>query len=60
MEIDPKKITEGLTEEQREQVLDYQKVFSRLSILKNQMSDIQEETTDLLEVLEKMRIKNKQ
>jgi len=59
MEIDPKKITEDLTAEQKVQLRDYQKVFMRLKVLKSQMSDIQDETTDLLQTLDKMRIKNK-
>jgi hypothetical protein len=60
MEIDPKKITEDLTPEQQVQLRDYQKVFMRLKILKSQMSDIQDETSDLLQTLEKMRTKNKE
>jgi len=59
MEIDPKKITEDLTAEQKVQLRDYQKVFMRLKVLKSQMSDIQDETTDLLQTLDKMRTKNK-
>jgi|TARA_B110000977_G_C10730596_1_gene358881 hypothetical protein len=59
MEIDPKKITEELTVEQQLQVKDYQKVYMRLKILKAQMSDIQEETADLIETLGKMRNKDK-
>jgi len=60
MEIDPKKITKDLTPEQQVQLRDYQKVFMRLKILKSQMSDIQDETSDLLQTLEKMRTKNKE
>ena len=59
MEIDPKKITEELTVEQQLQVRDYQKVYMRLKILKSQMAEIQDETADLIDTLEKMRNKNK-
>lgn len=59
MEIDPKKITEELTAEQKVQVRDYQKVYMRLKILKSQMAEIQDETTDLINTLEKMRNKDK-
>ena len=59
MEIDPKKITEELTQEQKLKVSEYQKVFMRLKILKSQMSEIQEETTDLIDTLEKMRNQDK-
>ena len=59
MEIDPKKITEELTAEQKLQVRDYQKVYMRLKILKSQMAEIQDETTDLINTLEKMRNKDK-
>lgn len=59
MNIDPKKITEELTTEQKLQVRDYQKVYMRLKILKSQMADIQDETADLIETLEKMRNKDK-
>lgn len=60
MEIDPKKITEDLTAEQKLQVRDYQKVYMRLKVLKSQMADIQDETHDLIETLDKMRNKNKE
>ena len=60
MEIDPKKITEELTAEQKVQVRDYQKVYMRLKILKSQMAEIQDETADLINTLEKMRNKNKE
>lgn len=59
MEIDPKKITEELTQEQKLKVSEYQKVFMRLKILKSQMSEIQEETADLIDTLEKMRNQDK-
>jgi len=42
-----------------EQVLDYQKVYMRLKILKSQMAEIQDETADLIDTLEKMRNKDK-
>lgn len=59
MEIDPKKITEELTAEQKLQVRDYQKVYMRLRLLKSQMAEIQDETADLINTLEKMRNKDK-
>jgi len=59
MKIDPKKLMEDLTAEQKEQLIEYQKVFMRLKTLKTQMTDIQEETTDLLAMLGKMRVKDK-
>lgn len=59
MELDPKKITEDLTAEQKLKVRDYQKLYMRLKVLKSQMADIQEETHDLIETLDKMRNKDK-
>jgi septation ring formation regulator EzrA len=59
MELDPKKITEDLTAEQRLKVRDYQKLYMRLKVLKSQMADIQDETHDLIETLDKMRNKDK-
>lgn len=46
-----------LTPEQRDQVREYQKIHNRLRVLKMQMTEIQEETHDLLEILEKLRLK---
>lgn len=48
-----------LTPEQRDQVREYQKIHNRLRVLKMQMTEIQEETHDLLEILEKLRLKEK-
>ncbi len=59
MAIDPKKIVEELTVEQQLQVRDYQKVHMRLKVLKAQMAEIQDETADLIDTLEKMRNKDK-
>ena len=49
---------EDLTDEQRATVRDYQKIHTRLRVLKAQMSEIQEETHELLETLEKIRLKD--
>lgn len=46
-----------LTPNQRDQVREYQKIHNRLRVLKMQMTEIQEETHDLLEILEKLRLK---
>jgi cell division protein FtsB len=56
--MDPKKLTENLTTEQLKQVQEYQKLHMRLKILKAQMAEIQDETHDLIETLDKMRIKD--
>lgn len=56
--MDPKKITENLTTEQLKQVQEYQKLHMRLKVLKAQMAEIQDETHDLIETLDKMRIKD--
>lgn len=56
--MDPKKITENLTAEQLKQVQEYQKLHMRLKVLKAQMAEIQDETHDLIETLDKMRIKD--
>lgn len=56
--MDPKKLTENLTTEQLKQVQEYQKLHMRLKVLKAQMAEIQEETHDLIETLDKMRIKD--
>ena len=49
----------ALTDEQREKVREYQHIHARLRILKMQMNEIQEETHDLLETLNNMRIQDK-
>jgi hypothetical protein len=51
-------ITQNLTPEQLARVQEYQRLHTRLRVLKMQMNDIQEETHDLLETLNKMRIKD--
>lgn len=58
MEFNKEEITNSLSEKQKERMQDYQKIFGRLRILKSQMAEIQEETNDLIETLEKMRIKD--
>lgn len=45
------------TEEQVQQIKEYQTIHNRLRVLKAQMSEIQEETNDLIETLDKMRLK---
>lgn len=51
----------SLTQEQRNKIREYQKIHTRLRVLKAQMSEIQEETHELLETLEHLRLKdNKQ
>ena len=57
MKIDPKKILEDLTAADSAKVKEYQKLHMRLKVLKSQMSDIQDETHDLIDTLEKMRAK---
>jgi septation ring formation regulator EzrA len=57
MNTDPKKLTENLSKEQLDKVQEYQKIHMRLRLLKSQMADIQEETHDLIEELDKMREK---
>lgn len=54
MEIN-KKDSKKFTENQLYKITEYQKIHTRLKILKFQMSDIQEETHDLIETLDKMR-----
>jgi hypothetical protein len=48
---------ESLTQEQREKIKEYQMIHTRLRILKSQMAEIQEETHELIENLEKLRQK---
>ena len=45
------------TEEQVQQIREYQMIHSRLRVLKAQMAEIQDETNDLIETLDKMRLK---
>tara|TARA_R110000851_G_scaffold156671_1_gene299251 strand:+ start:421 stop:618 length:198 start_codon:yes stop_codon:yes gene_type:complete len=56
MNIDPKKLTEDLSKEQLIKVQKYQEIHMRLRLLKSQMSDIKEETHDLIVELDKMRV----
>lgn len=58
MEFDKEELLKNLSDLQRERVIEYQKIFGRLRVLKAQMSEIQDETNDLIETLEKMRIKD--
>ena len=48
----------SLTEEQREKIKEYQHLNSRLRILKAQMGEIHEETQEILETLEQLRLKD--
>lgn len=52
-------LTKNLSPEELSQVKDYQKIHSRIRVLKAQMDEIKEETHDLIETLEKMRLKDK-
>tara|TARA_R110000803_G_scaffold194107_1_gene257126 strand:- start:816 stop:1013 length:198 start_codon:yes stop_codon:yes gene_type:complete len=56
MKIDPKKLTEDLSKEQLIKVQKYQEIHMRLRLLKSQMSDIKDETHDLIDELGKMRL----
>mgnify|MGYP000397232999 CR=1 FL=1 len=59
--INPEDLTKGLSHEQLEKIQDYQRIHARLRILRAQMDEIKEETHDLIETLEKLRIEeNKQ
>ena len=57
MNTDPKKLTENLSNEQLIKVQKYQEIHMRLRLLKSQMGDIQDETHDLIDELDKMRVK---
>ena len=57
MNTDPKKLTENLSNEQLIKVQKYREIHKRLRLLKSQMSDIQDETHDLINELDKMRVK---
>ena len=48
----------SLTEEQLAKVKEYQNLHNRLRILKAQMSEIHEETQEILETLEQLRLKD--
>lgn len=52
-------LTKNLSPEELSQVKDYQRIHSRIRVLKAQMDEIKEETHDLIETLEKMRLKDK-
>ena len=57
MNTDPKKLTENLSNEQLIKVQKYREIHKRLRLLKSQMSDMQDETHDLIDELDKMRVK---
>lgn len=46
------------TEEQRAKIKEYQQIHMRLRLLKMQMDDIKEETHNLLETLNQMRVQD--
>jgi len=48
----------NLTDEQRAKIEEYKKIHMRLRLLKMQMEDIKEETHDLLETLNHMRVQD--
>lgn len=48
----------SLTEEQLAKVKEYQNLHNRLRILKAQMGEIHEETQEILETLEQLRLKD--
>ena len=56
MNTDPKKLTENLSNEQLIKVQKYREIHKRLRLLKSQMSDMQDETHDLIDELDKMRV----
>lgn len=59
--IDPNKQTKTYTEQELNTIQEYQQIHARLRILKAQMADIHDETNDLIETLDRMRLKeNKQ
>ena len=55
--IDQKQSDKLYTEEQLQQIKEYEKIHARLRVLKSQMAEIQDETEDLIETLDKMRLK---
>jgi hypothetical protein len=48
----------NLTDAQRAKIEEYKKIHMRLRLLKMQMEDIKEETHDLLETLNHMRVQD--
>lgn len=59
--IDPNKEAKTYTEKELNTIQEYQQIHTRLRILKAQMADIHDETNDLIETLDQMRLKeNKQ
>jgi len=48
----------NLTAEQQQKVKEYQKIHMRLRLLKMQMEDIKDETHNLLETLNSMRVED--
>lgn len=57
--FNPKDLTKNLSQEDLERIQDYQRIHTRLRILRSQMDEIKEETHDLIETLEKLRIEDK-
>jgi len=55
--LDPKKLIEDLSKDELLKVQKYQEIHMRLRLLKSQMADIQDETHDLIDQLDKMRAK---
>jgi hypothetical protein len=53
--LDPKKLLEDLSKDELIKVQEYQKIHMRLRLLKSQMAEIQDETHNLIETLDKMR-----
>jgi hypothetical protein len=49
----------NFTEEQIQKIKEYQQIHMRLRVLKMQMEDIKDETHDLLETLNNMRVEDK-
>lgn len=56
--MDRDKLTQNLSQSELDDVKKYQTIYGRLKFLQAQMDEIQDETNDLIETLEKMRIKN--
>lgn len=57
--INQNDLTKGLSHEELERVQDYQRIHNRLRILRAQMDEIKEETHDLIETLDKLRLQDK-
>lgn len=51
-------LTKGLSHEELERIQDYQRIHNRLRILRSQMDEIKEETHDLIETLDKLRLQD--